>query len=49
MPKHIIMGLQKSAVVLHTLAFSLKDEIARKETLALVDAVSEAIKLLEAA
>lgn len=43
----IIMGLQKSAVVLHALAFQMKDEKVKKETLALVDAVTMAITELE--
>jgi hypothetical protein len=50
MPKNIvILGLQKAAVVLHGFAFSFKDERVRTETLALVDAITEAIKILEAA
>lgn len=47
--KVIITGLQKAAVVLHTLAFSFKEHSTRQETLALVDAVDLAIKKLEAA
>lgn len=43
----VILGLKKACIVLHSLAFSFKAEETRKETLALVDAISEAIKLLE--
>jgi hypothetical protein len=44
----VILGVKKACIVLHGLAFSFKDDGTRKETLALVDALSEAIKLLEA-
>ena len=43
----IVIGLKKACVVLHGLAFAIKDENARKETLALVDVICEAIKILE--
>jgi len=44
----IILGLKKSCVILHALAFSCEDERNRREILALVDAIDAAIKLLEA-
>ncbi len=43
----IITGLQKAAVVLNALAFSLKDEKSHRDTLSLVHTICEAIKLLE--
>ena len=43
----IILGLQKAAVILHALAFKLEDQFARKETLALVKAVTIAAERLK--
>lgn len=45
--KIIILGLKKSAVVLHGIAYSFEGDEIRKETLALVDCIQEAIKELE--
>jgi hypothetical protein len=43
----MILGLKKSAVVLHALAFSFEREDTKKETLALVEAINMAVKKLE--
>lgn len=43
----IILGLKKSCIVLHGLAFSFKEEKTRSETLSLVNCISEAIKFIE--
>lgn len=43
----IILGLKKSCIVLHGLAFSFKDLKIRNETLGLVIAIEAAIKELE--
>jgi hypothetical protein len=43
----VIMGLQKSAIVLHSLAFKFTDKNTRDETLTLVSCIAEAVKLLE--
>ena len=48
----IILGLKKAAVVLHALAFSFKEDQVKKtrqETLALVDVIMAAVKMLEKA
>lgn len=43
----MIAALQKTAVVMHALAFKFEDKQARTETLALVDALAMTIKYLE--
>ena len=43
----ILLGLKKSCVVMHGLAFSFKEEKTRSETLSLVNCISEAIKFIE--
>ncbi len=43
----VILGLQKSAVVLHSLAFKFNDAATREETLILVSCIAEAVKILQ--
>lgn len=43
----MILGLQKSAVVLHSLAFKFADKGTRDETLALVSCITEAVSILQ--
>ena len=43
----MILGLQKSAVVLHSLAFKSADKGTRDETLALVSCIAEAVSILQ--
>lgn len=43
-----ITGLRKAGVILHALALSMKDESAKKECLALVGVIAEAVRLIEA-
>lgn len=44
--KLMILGLQKACVLLHALAYKFDDVRDKKETLALVECISEAIKKL---
>ncbi len=43
----MILGLQKSAAVLHSLAFKFADKGTRDETLALVSCIAEAVSILQ--